>query len=373
VGAAGFVLQIAAVAVLTLAAGWASAPATATAVELAILHNFFWHERWTWKVQNNAGRLHRLVRFHLATGTTSLAGNLLFTAVAGGVAGLNPVVANVIAVALMALTNYRVADRWIFGRGALPEVRQRNHRGRMLALAVWATAVLGWPSGLSGSELKPATVAAWDRHVAATEARIRDLPPAPSPIGKPEGRSIDIPGGTIHEWRGSALIRGLSVADLVDALADSGVPPPAEEVVESRVLARFGDAVHVYLKLVRRAIITVTYDTEHDVTFVRGNGSFATSHSVSTKIVETTGKDRGFLWRLNSYWRYQQVGEAVKVDVLSVSLSREVPWVVRPVVGPLVGRIAHESVVRALESVQRFGEQLREAGVRSVRDRSRGR
>ena len=81
VGAAGFALQLAAVAALTLAAGWESMPATALAVELAVLHNFWWHEHWTWRarVANRAGRLHRFGRFQLATGTISLTGNLVFS------------------------------------------------------------------------------------------------------------------------------------------------------------------------------------------------------------------------------------------------------------------------------------------------------
>jgi hypothetical protein len=80
----------------------------------------------------------------------------------------------------------------------------------------------------------------------------------------------------------------------------------------------------------------------------------ATSRSVATRITEAGGGDRGFLWRLNSYWRYTQVGPDVRVDLESISLSRAVPRVARPVARPLVDRIANESLQRTLDSVQRF-------------------
>jgi len=119
------------------------------------------------------------------------------------------------------------------------------------------------------------------------------------------------------------------------------------------MLERHGDSLRMYLKLVRRAIVTVTYDSEHDVQYVRRSPTFATSRSVATRIAETGGSDRGFLWRLNSYWRYRQVGSDVQVDVMSLSLSRDIPWVVRPIAGPIIGRIGRESMNRTLETVRR--------------------
>jgi hypothetical protein len=114
----------------------------------------------------------------------------------------------------------------------------------------------------------------------------------------------------------------------------------------------------VYLKLERSAVITVRYDTEHDVTFERPRPGLATSHSVATRIVETSGSDHGFLWRLNSCWRYRDVPGGVQVDMLSLSLSRGVPGPVRPFVGPIVSRIARESLTRTLDAVKQFGERL---------------
>lgn len=208
------------------------------------------------------------------------------------------------------------------------------------------------------------TIAAWDRYVAAASARVHERRTA-----EPEGAALDIPGGTIHHWRSSTLVRGATVDALVQRLMYPGTPPPQEEVVDARVLARRGDTLRVYVKLRRSAIVTVTYDTEHDVVFRRNADGWATSRSVATRITETGGGDRGFLWRLNSYWRYTPDDGGVRIDVESISLSRAVPLPVRPIVGPLVQRIARDSLVRTLEAVAalvrpRLAHDLRELVVR---------
>jgi hypothetical protein len=151
-------------------------------------------------------------------------------------------------------------------------------------------------------------------------------------------------------WRGSILARGVTVDQLIDALLSPGVKQ--EDVVESRLLERHGDSLRIYLKLVRRVIVSVTYDSEHDVRYIRRSPTFATSRSVATRLAETGGADRGFLWRLNSYWRYRQVGHDVQVDVVSLSLSRDIPWVVRPIAIPIINRIGRESMNRTLEAVR---------------------
>lgn len=96
------------------------------------------------------------------------------------------------------------------------------------------------------------------------------------------------------------------------------------------------------MKLSRKAIVTVVYDTEHKVRFERSSPSLVTSRSASTSIVEAGGGDRGFLWRLNSYWTYRQHTDGVRVDVLALSLSRDVPLLMRPIAGPIIGP-SHES------------------------------
>lgn len=221
----------------------------------------------------------------------------------------------------------------------------------MTVLRVGASAVVALAAiaGSAAAEPSAATVAAWHQYVAEAEAR---LPPRGA--DPPQGSAITVPGGTIHHWRGSTIARSVTVDQVVHLLTCPGTAPPQDDVRESRVLDRSNGTLRVYLKLQRSVLVTVVYDTEHLVTFSRHSAGLATSRSVSTKIAEEGGGDRGFLWRLNSYWSYRQVGRDVRIDVESISLSRDVPWLVRPVAAPLVARVARESLVRTLESVRRF-------------------
>lgn len=113
VGVAGFALQLAVVATLTGECGVRPLIATVLAVETAILHNFFWHERWTWADRPSAGieRLSRLLRFNLTNGLVSIAGNVVVVAI---LAKLNPVAANAIAVLMCSLVNFAAGDRLVF-------------------------------------------------------------------------------------------------------------------------------------------------------------------------------------------------------------------------------------------------------------------
>jgi hypothetical protein len=204
-----------------------------------------------------------------------------------------------------------------------------------------------------GAAIEAETVAAWNAYVARAAPQAHTCRGTqPCQAREPEGTVVPVPGGTINHWRGSTLVRRTTVDKVIATLMYPGTPPPQEDVLEARVLSRSGNNLRVYLKLSRTAIVTVVYDTEHDVTFERRSPGLAVSRSISTRIVETGGGDRGFLWRLNSYWTYTQVGSDVRIDLQSLSLSRSVPMIVRPVAAPLINRIARESLVRTLETLR---------------------
>jgi len=90
---------------------------TALAVESAILHNFVWHERWTWSDRtgkDKPGVWLRLLRFHFANGGISLAGNLILMRVFVGTCAMNPTVGNALAIVICSLANFLASDRFVF-------------------------------------------------------------------------------------------------------------------------------------------------------------------------------------------------------------------------------------------------------------------
>ena len=127
VGAVGIGVQLAALWALT-ALGVQYILATALAVEAAVLHNFLWHERFTWvdrliKQQMPApagaswatrASAIRLLRFNLTTGAVSIGGNLLLMRLLVGGVHMRPMLANLISIGGCSLVNFLVSDRWVF-------------------------------------------------------------------------------------------------------------------------------------------------------------------------------------------------------------------------------------------------------------------
>lgn len=117
VGAIGIIVQFAALFLLKGAFHFNYLAATAIAVEAAVVHNFVWHEQFTWsdRAQTCWRRsIPRCVRFNLTTGAVSILGNLALMRVMVGYAGLNYLLANALAIALCSLANFLASERWVF-------------------------------------------------------------------------------------------------------------------------------------------------------------------------------------------------------------------------------------------------------------------
>lgn len=115
VGIVGFAVQLGVLALL-LHFGVHYLAATALAVEAAVLHNFVWHQRWTWRDRPATGgsRLARLWRFHALNGLVSLVGNVALMRVFVGAFGMPTIPANLLAVLACSLVNYFASDRLVF-------------------------------------------------------------------------------------------------------------------------------------------------------------------------------------------------------------------------------------------------------------------
>lgn len=397
VGAAGFTLQIVCLQALVVL-GLHYLAATALAVEAAILHNFVWHAAWTWRDRptHPADVWGRLLRFNSVSAAASILGNvaIVWTLVHGF--RVPVAAANAVAVAMVSALNYAGLTRWVF----VPSTR----RGVVPVTGVLVLLALGGPMGATATaaELTPETLRAWRHYVATTEARVdrelrssnrflacdfgdegerttvraaaRDGSVVVRNVGGRDGAGIDIPAGTIHHWRGLVFIPGATVEEVLHAVADpTGVRAHRQEdVLEARVLSRSPNGLRLFLKLQRRVIVSATYNTEHDVSYRAHATGRASSRSVATRISEVVnagepdeherphGVDRGFLWGLNSYWRYEAVPGGVLVELESLTLSRGVPWGVGAVVRPLVDQVARESMTRTLAALRaRFAKTPR--------------
>src|SRR5258708_35693036 len=114
VGIVGVVVQLGALSLFARVLGLQYVVATMLAVEVAVLHNFAWHEAWTWRGLPVDGRWRRLFRFHVANGFVSIASNALFTWLFKQYAGLPLLVSNMAAIAVTAILNFVLASTWVF-------------------------------------------------------------------------------------------------------------------------------------------------------------------------------------------------------------------------------------------------------------------
>jgi putative flippase GtrA len=132
VGAIGIAVQFAVLFLLKSKLHFHYLVATGIAVEAALIHNFVWHERFTWadrvlpgEARVNRRRLAgwrliwrawlgRVLRFHLANGAVSMMGNIVVMGVMVGAEHMNYLVANGLAIALCSIANFLLSDGWVF-------------------------------------------------------------------------------------------------------------------------------------------------------------------------------------------------------------------------------------------------------------------
>ena len=243
------------------------------------------------------------------------------------------------------------------------------------------------------AELKPDTLKAFSRYVSLTEARIEKVVADPKTFlyvdRLPESRRskvlAELKGGKIfmerletrdasgetiealiHHWVGDVFIPGGSLRQVLDLVEDynhhADIYKP--EVARSRLVRRDGNDFKIFYRLVKRKVITVTLNTEHDVRYTRVDDSHWFSRSVSTRIAEVAdagkpgehekpvGHDGGFLWRLNSYWRFVERDGGVYVECESISLTRDIPTGLGWLIGPFVTSIPRESLEHTLGSTR---------------------
>jgi putative flippase GtrA len=131
VGAMGLLVQLGCLWTLKDGLGLHYLAAAALAIELAVLHNFFWHFHWTWadRPAARADLIRRFVRFNLTNGAISIGGNLLLMATLVQFAHMHYVLAHLLSVAACSLANFVISDIVVFNRGATRTTRPSMGHG----------------------------------------------------------------------------------------------------------------------------------------------------------------------------------------------------------------------------------------------------
>jgi hypothetical protein len=245
------------------------------------------------------------------------------------------------------------------------------------------------------AELQKKTSNAYDHYVQVTEARIAgeigdansflwvDRQPEPhrkellASLSKGQvvvqhietregGKEISIPDGMVHHWMATVFVPGVNLQQTLALMQDfeRHTEIYKADVVRAKVLNHKGDDFQLYLRLHRKTIVTVVYDTQFDIRFFPVDKTREYSRHYATKIVEVenvgrpdehpdpAGNDRGFLWRLNTYWRYQEKNGGVYIQVEFITLSRSVPAIFAWLVNPYLKSIPHEYLTNLLQTTR---------------------
>ena len=265
------------------------------------------------------------------------------------------------------------------------------------SIAIVLAVCLFMPVTAPAASLQPATVKSWDTYVQLTEQRIASELDGQRFLimdtkGGPETNKIRqelkkgeihiermttqdakrhdvaIEGGLAHHWYGAVFLPGVNlqrVLKFVQSYDDHY--RYFKEVERSRLISRQGDTFKIYYRLFRSKLTqTVHYNTEHTAIYRTHDKTRASSRSFTTRIAELenvgtqkekekpVGNDNGYLWRLNSYWRFQEADGGVYVECESVSLSRSIPWPLGYVPGlnGLVESLPRESMQNTLSSIR---------------------
>jgi hypothetical protein len=282
----------------------------------------------------------------------------------------------------------------IAGRAGFPAAARMS----LLAAALACPVAAGFAQAAEPepARLKSDTIAAFDHYLKLTEARneaelklgtnllwVDGLPSEPRAeayaalkrgvvqMKKIEtldgGKPIACPGGMIHHWVGVVFIPGAKLDDVLGMLEDYDhhFLYFGPDVERSKIESRDGERFRVFLRFRRHKVITVVLNTEHDIEYFHDGPGRAHSRSSAVRIAEVEnpgqpnerekppGDDGGFLWRMETWWRFEEGDGGVYVQSEVVSLTRDIPVLLSWMIKPFVTSVPRETLTATLEATRK--------------------
>jgi hypothetical protein len=217
----------------------------------------------------------------------------------------------------------------------------------------------------------PAAVAAFNAYTRGVESRLNQqhrsagafvVLPASDPVSEAtrlrRGELIierltpstgaEVSGSLLHHWRGTAFVPGAKAQDFERLTQDFKAYPQhfAPQVLQAALITRSGDRMQASMRVRQQHVIPVVMDTSYDITYGRLDSQHGYSSSRSMRVAEidspgtsseralNADEEHGFLWRLNTYWSYEEKDGGLYLQIEAVSLTRSIPhglgWAIRP-------------------------------------------
>jgi len=236
-------------------------------------------------------------------------------------------------------------------------------------------------------QLNPQTLEAFDAYILKAEREMeqtlhgnapflwsQQLPERAQKVGRGQivaqfwsGRGpVKITRGLIHDWIAAAFIPNSNIREIFGLIQDydnhKNIYKP--EVIDSKLIRREDNDFQIYLRLLKKKIITVVLDTDHEVHYRRVDPSRWVCRSYTTRIaeVESAGSHNerilqpdtgyGFLWRLYSHWRFEESDAGGAIECRAISLTRDVPFGLGWAIEPIIQKLPKESLISTLEATR---------------------
>jgi hypothetical protein len=279
------------------------------------------------------------------------------------------------------------------GIGMTTALRASQKTAHLIRQGALALALVSASAGsVAATTLQAQTAAAFDRYV--QESKRQAAPSLDDPAGflwidrekdaadlaavrsgkivvrrveiRIDGTKIEVPDGLIHHWIGVVFVPGVTVDDAVSLLQDYDrhelLFGPA--VAGSRLVARNDDVFRVWLRFKLKRIITVVVNSDHQAQYSRPDRQRAYSSMFSTRIAQVehpdtpderelpVGEDGGYLWRFNTNWRFMERDGGTYLQCESLTLTRNIPVMVRPLIKPFLTSVPRDGLTSMLAAAR---------------------
>lgn len=232
--------------------------------------------------------------------------------------------------------------------------------------------------GASAATLESATLDAFNRYVQQAEHRLgsrksflwADESPARRErvrkgevVVEPTGPKAitEVTDGLIHDWIGSVFVPGVTLAQTLEHVEDYGhARTHHSDVLSSHVLSHHDNQFLVSMRLIKRKMLTVVLDTEHQIQYFPIDATHCRSQSRTVKISEVVnpgkrgeydlppGTGHGFLWELDTFWSFEQRDGGTWIECEAISLSRDIPTGLGWLIEPMIRNLPRESLESTL-------------------------
>jgi hypothetical protein len=236
-------------------------------------------------------------------------------------------------------------------------------------------------------DLKPVTIQAFDSYIASAEAKLQprwsgehflwfDGSPeirlsllAGTVVAQPiQGNGVvTLPGGLIQHWIGAVFVPNTTLKETLSVVQD--YPQHAQiykpDVTDVKVLTHTDNDYTIRTRVVKsKFFISDVVDIDNQIHFVSVDSKRVFSRSASQRIVEISnagkqnerelpvGHDRGLVWRVNGYWFFAESDGGVFITCESITLTREIPFLLSKMLSPILHELPAEALKTSLEQTR---------------------